>query len=84
MVNERVRDVHCTADTLTVDLADGRQVSAPLAWYPRLLSATAEQLANWRVCGAGFGIYWQEVDEHLSTEGLLRQAPAPGARLRAL
>ena len=81
---ERVRDVHCTADTLTVDLADGRQVSAPLAWYPRLLSATAEERENWRICGAGFGINWPDVDEHLSTEGLLRQAPAPRAHLRAL
>src|SRR5437660_4072181 len=81
---ERVRDVHFTADTLTVDLVDGRQVSAPIAWYPRLLSATPAQRENWRIRGGGFGICWPDVDEDLSTEGLLRQAPAPGAHLRAL
>jgi hypothetical protein len=80
---ERVRDVHFTADTLIVDLADGRRVTAPLAWYPRLLSATEAQRANWRIRGAGFGIRWPELDEDLSTEGLLRQAPAARS-LRAL
>lgn len=44
----------------------------PLAWYPRLLSATPAQRANWRVAGGGFGIHWPDVDEDLSTEGLLR------------
>lgn len=56
---------------------DGRTISAPLAWYPRLLHVTAEQLGNWEVAGGGFGLHWPELDEDLSTEGLLRGAPAP-------
>ena len=64
-------------DVLIVDLLDGRTISVPLVWFPRLLSATPEQRANWRVAGGGFGIHWPDVDEDLSTEGLLRGAPAP-------
>ena len=78
--DERVRNVRFTDDCLSVDLADGRTISAPLAWYPRLLHATGEQRANWRVAGGGYGIHWPEIDEDLSTEGLLRGAPAPRAR----
>ena len=74
---ERVRDVRFTDDVLVVDLLDGRTISVPLAWYPRLLSATPEQRANWRVAGGGFGIHWPDIDEDLSTDGLLRGAPAP-------
>ena len=73
---ERVKDVHVTEDTLAVDLVDGRTIVVPLAWYPRLLDATAAQRQNWQVSGAGYGIYWPDVDEDLSTEGLLRGAPA--------
>jgi hypothetical protein len=73
---ERVKDVHLTEDTLAVDLVDGRTIVVPLASYPRLFRATAEQRRNWTVSGAGFGIYWPDVDEDLSTEGLLRGAPA--------
>jgi hypothetical protein len=74
---ERVRDVRFTEDVLVVDLLDGRPISVRLVWYPRHLSATPEQRANWRVAGGGFGIHWPDVDEDLSTEGLLRGAPAP-------
>lgn len=74
---ERVKDVRFTDDTLIVDLLDGRTISVPLVWYPRLLSATPTQRANWRMAGGGFGIHWPDVDEDLSTEGLLRGAPAP-------
>jgi Protein of unknown function (DUF2442) len=74
---ERVRDVRFTEDVLVVDLLDGRTISVPLVWYPRLLSATPEQRANWRIAGGGFGIHWPDVDEDLSTDGLLRGAPAP-------
>lgn len=74
---ERVKDVCFTDDTIGVDLVDGRTITVPLAWYPRLLHATADQRANWQVCGGGFGIHWPDVDEDLSTEGLLRGAPAP-------
>lgn len=73
---ERVKDVHFTEDTLAVDLMDGRTITVPLAWYPRLLRATPDQRQNWKIAGAGFGIHWPDVDEDLSTEGLLRGAPA--------
>lgn len=79
---EQVRDVKVTRDRLVVDLVDGRTIAVPLVWYPRLLHATAKQRANWRLAGGGFGIHWPEVDEDLSTEGLLRGAPAPRASVR--
>ncbi|MCJ8501924.1 DUF2442 domain-containing protein [Desulfatitalea alkaliphila] len=74
---EQVKDVHFTEDSLSVDLMDGRTISVPLAWYPRLLHASPAQRQNWHVCGGGFGIHWPDIDEDLSTEGLLRGAPAP-------
>ncbi|MBI5473283.1 MAG: DUF2442 domain-containing protein [Ignavibacteriae bacterium] len=75
---ERVRNVHFTEDTIGVDLFDGRTIIVPLAWYPRLLHASPAQRTNWRIAGAGFHIHWPDIDEDLSTEGLLRGAPAPG------
>jgi Protein of unknown function (DUF2442) len=69
--------VELTEDELKVGLLDGRTIIVPLAWYPRLLHATAEQRANWKLAGAGFGIHWPDIDEDLSVEGLLRGAPAP-------
>jgi hypothetical protein len=80
---ERVRDVSVTDDTLSVDLFDGRTITVPLAWYPRLLHATPEQRANWRIAGAGYGIHWPDLDEDLSTQGLLQGAPAPRGRAEA-
>jgi hypothetical protein len=80
--DERVADVKFSRDTLSVDLRDGRTITVPLAWYPRLFNATATQRKNWRVAGGGYGIHWPDIDEDLSTEGLLRGAPAP--RLRQL
>lgn len=76
---ERVKDVHFSEDTISVDLVDGRTITVPLAWYPRLLHATADQRANRRISGGGYGIYWPDIDEDLSTQGLLRGAPAPRA-----
>ena len=73
---ERVKDVQFTEDTIAVDLVDGRTIVVPLAWFPSLLDATAEQRQNWHVSGAGYGIHWPDIDEDLSTEGLLRGAPA--------
>ena len=73
---ERVKDVRFTEDTLIVDLIDGRTIIVPLAWYPKLLDAAPEELRKWHVSGAGYGIHWPDVDEDLSTEGLLRGAPA--------
>lgn len=78
---ERVTEVACTEDNLIVDLADGRSISVPLAWYPRLLHATPLERDNWEVAGAGFGIHWPELDEDLSVEGLLRGAPSPRAKV---
>ncbi len=72
----RVKDVHVDDDLLTVDLMDGRVIAVPLAWYPRLLDATPDQRDRWELAGAGYGIHWPEIDEDLSTEGLLRGAPA--------
>ena len=75
--DERVSDVLFTDEMLSVELADGRTISVPLVWYPRLYNATTAQLTNWQVSGAGYGIHWPDLDEDLSTEGLLRGAPAP-------
>ncbi len=75
--DERVKGVSFTDDTMSVDLMDGRTITVPLVWYPRLLNATAKQRANWEPCGGGYGIHWPDIDEDLSTEGLLRGAPAP-------
>ncbi len=75
--DERVARVEFTEDTLGVTLMDGRTISVPLAWYPRLLNATKKQRKNWRIAGGGYGIHWPDLDEDLSTEGLLRGAPAP-------
>ena len=75
--DERVKDVRVTRDAFSVDLMDGRTITVPFAWYPRLANATPGQRARWEIAGAGYGIHWPEIDEDLSTEGLLRGAPAP-------
>ena len=75
--DERVESVSFSNDSLVVGLRDGRQISVPLEWFPRLANATPEELNNWKVCGGGYGIHWPDLDEDLSTEGLLRGAPAP-------
>lgn len=79
LTDERVRDVRCDGDNLIVSLMDGRTISAPLAWYPRLRDGTPKQRAHWEKCAGGFGIHWPDLDEDLSTEGLLRGAPAARA-----
>jgi hypothetical protein len=71
-VDERVKDVRFTEDTISVDLMDGRSITVPLVWYPRLLNASPEKLAQWEICGGGYGIHWEDLDEDLSTEGMLR------------
>jgi len=80
---ERVMDVRITDDAISVDLFDGRTITVPLAWFPRLLHATPEQRANWQIAGAGYGIHWPDIDEDLSTHGLLQGAPAPRGAARA-
>ncbi len=75
--DERVAGVSFTSDSLSVSLKDGRTITVPLTWYPKLLHASPEQLQNWQIAGGGYGIHWPDLDEDLSTEGLLRGAPAP-------
>ena len=65
-------DVKVTDDQLLVVLADGRELAAPLAWFPRLTEATAAQRKNWRLIGRGQGIHWPDVDEDISVASLLR------------
>ena len=79
VTDERVADVRTTADTLTVDLMDGRSISVPLAWFPRLVAANADQLAHWEICAGGLGIRWPDLDEDISTRGLLLGTKAPKA-----
>lgn len=67
----RADDVIVTEDTLTVDLSDGRSISVPLAWYPRLVHGTPEERSNWRLVGQGVGIHWPALDEDISVENLL-------------
>lgn len=73
----RVETVAVDEDLLSVEPMDGRTISVPLAWYPRLAEATPAARARWEIAGGGYGIRWPEIDEDLSTEGLLRGAPAP-------
>lgn len=64
-------EVSCTDDALHVRLADGREISAPLEWFPRLRDATAEQRQHWRLIGGGVGIHWPDLDEDVSAAALL-------------
>ncbi len=75
--NPRAQEVLVTEDELTVSLADGRRISVPLAWFPRLLHASPAQRSNWQLLGDGEGIHWPDVDEDLSVAGILRGTPAP-------
>lgn len=76
-----VRAMHVAVEEarLVVDLMDGRTIAVPLAWYPRLANTTPEQRGHWELAGGGYGIHWPDIDEDLSTEGLLRGARAPQA-----
>ncbi len=75
--DERVASAECSEDALSVTLMDGRTIAVPLYWYPRLQEATPTQRQNWHISGGGYGLHWPDVDEDLSTAGLLRGAPAP-------
>jgi hypothetical protein len=65
------QDVQLTDDTLTVDLSDGRSISVPLAWFPRLTHATNKERNHWRLIAGGHGIHWEDLDEDISVAGLL-------------
>ena len=75
--DERVESVEFSAKFLAVGLMDRRRISVPVEWYPRLARASREQLANWQVCGGGYGTHWPELYEDISTKSLHRGAPAP-------
>jgi hypothetical protein len=68
--------VAVTDDTLTVDLNDGRTISVPLVWYPRLAHGSAAERKNWRLIGKGEGIHWEDLDEDISVENLLLGRPS--------
>ena len=70
-VEPKIIDLSFTADSLQVILADGREVSAPLEWFPRLRDANEKQRKNWRLIGGGIGIHWEEIDEEISVKSLL-------------
>ena len=76
MVVPDAERVTVTDDTLTVECSDGRTISVPLAWYPRLLHATRKERNNWRIVGKGQGIHWEDIDEDISVEGLLAGRPS--------
>ena len=69
-------NVVLTDDTLSVDLSDGRSISVPIAWFPRLLHSTEQERKNWRLIGRGQGIHWEDIDEDISIEGLLAGNPS--------
>jgi hypothetical protein len=74
--NAQAQDVTLSDESLTVELVDGRSVSVPLAWYPRLTHATPPEKENWRLIGRGEGIHWPDLDEDISVEGLLAGRPS--------
>jgi hypothetical protein len=67
----RAETVTIGGDAITAELSDGRSISAPLAWYPRLLHGTPEERSNWRLIGGGVGVHWPELDEDISVGNLL-------------
>lgn len=79
----KARELNFTEDKLCVELEDGRELTVPLAWYPRLLHARPEQLRNFQWIGGGSGIHWPDLDEDLSISGLLQGIPSQERRARA-
>ena len=69
-------NVTISVDTLCVDLSDGRTISVPLSWYPRLMHVTLAERKRWRLIGRGLGIHWVDIDEDISVEGLLAGKPS--------
>ncbi len=74
------RSITTTDDTLTVGLSDGRSISVPLSWYPRLVHATPDERADWELIGAGQGFRWEDMDEDISVEGILAGRPSGESR----
>lgn len=73
----KIKDINVTEDTITAYLVDGRTISVPVAWSWRLSEATPEQRAHYEIIGDGHGIYWPDIDEDISAEGMLYGTPAP-------
>jgi hypothetical protein len=71
-----IQDIAISDDALTVDLSDGRTLSVPLAWYPRLWHGTAAERNHWRLIGKGVGVHWPDLDEDISVEGLILGKPS--------
>ncbi|MBE9034809.1 DUF2442 domain-containing protein [aff. Roholtiella sp. LEGE 12411] len=71
-----IQQVAITDDTLSADLSDGRTISVPLAWYPRLLHGSVEERNNWRFIGGGNGIHWDQLDEDISIKNLIVGQPS--------
>ena len=71
-----IQSVEITGDTLSVDLVDGRTISVPIAWYPRLLQGSAEERQDWRFIGNGAGIHWNQLDEDISVKNLILGQPS--------
>ena len=71
-----IRSIEITDDTLSVDLSDGRTISVPLAWYPRLLHGSIEECQNWRLIGGGEGIHWAQLDEDVSVKNIVLGQPS--------
>lgn len=76
----RITGASIVDESLVVELADGRAISAPLAWFPRLLEADAQARTRFEISGAGYGLHWPDLDEDISSEGLLRGAPSAEQR----
>ena len=82
VTSARVLNVTVTDDTLCVDLEDGRTVSVPIGWYPRLAHGTDSERGNFHISGAGHGVHWPDLDEDIGVEGLLlgrRSSESPGS-----
>lgn len=77
IADARVADVRVSSTTLTVVLRDGREISAPLEWFPKLKQASTQDRAVWEPAAAGHGVHWPKIDEDLSVDGLLRGTPVP-------
>ena len=71
-MHPQAHNITCDETTIRVELVDGRTITAPLVWFPLLAKATQKQLSNWQILGDGEGIYWPDVDEDLSVQGLLQ------------
>ena len=87
VVLPKILKVQVTDDSLIVDLEDGRTISVPLSWYPRLVYATPEERKNFQIAGAGYGVHWPDLDEDIGVEGLLlgkRSTESPASLVKWL